>query len=130
MSERPLILVGADTISGEAVLALLAETAASGILASEIIALGLGQQTMLLSLLQDDLPVQNLTVYPFQPGDIVICTGDSGLGELTVTLATRAGAMVLDTTPLAVRRGARLVHPVINPEALTSLQSDGVIAVW
>ncbi len=127
MFERPLILVGADTIAGESVLTLLAETE----MVSGVVGLGMDPtDDATFEFAGESLPVQHIGRYNFTAGEVVICVGDAALAELTIDLAGRAGALVLDATGFSrSQEFAQIVHPGINPEALAQLQQDGVTAV-
>ncbi len=127
MSERPLILAGADTLSGEAVLALLAETMST----SQILALGIApEDDATASFVGENIPVRKLADHVFYSGDIVICVGDERVGEQTVSRAAQVGAVVIDATPFSRQQHlAPLVHPALNPEVLVQLPAEGILAV-
>ncbi|WP_281645430.1 Asd/ArgC dimerization domain-containing protein [Parendozoicomonas sp. Alg238-R29] len=128
MSDIPLALVGADTFAGESILSMLAEL---DLTADKIIAIaGVSDDETTVSLGSHSLPVQSLAKMQFQSGQIVICAGDAELAEEAIGLAGAAGAMVLDATPFSRSQNyASLVHPDVNPEALMTLQQNGVVAV-
>ena len=127
MSDMPLALVGADTFAGESVLSLLADTG----LVENLVALGAApEDDATVSFGGQTLQIEKLTDYRFPAGQVVICAGDAAMAETAIQAAGSAGAMVLDATGFS--RGqdyVSLVHPDINPEALMSIQQNGVVAV-
>lgn len=123
-----IAVVGATGGLGREVLTTLSER---GVAAADVVAIASGKSMggVVGYGEDDDVPVRSLDGYTFAGIDIAIFTAGSEVSKRAAGLATKAGAVVIDTSPAhRLEPGVPLIIPAINREDIEGYAKKKIIA--